>query len=70
MIVSVLVIGCASKDTDSDEYSMKTKESSTMTQDSTGTMPMQVDSIATTMTTSDTLMGKMQKAMPDPAKKG
>ncbi len=41
-----------------------------MTQDSTGTMPMQVDSIATTMTTSDTLMGKMQKAMPDPAKKG
>lgn len=72
VIVSVLLIGCASKDTDSDDYSMKTKDSSMMTQDSAETMPMpmHVDSTTTKMTASDREMGKMQKATPDPAKKG
>ena len=70
LIVVTFGIGCASKDTDSDDYSMKTKDSSAMIQDSTGTMPVLVDSAATTMTATDTPMRKMQKATPNPSKKG
>ena len=70
LIVTAFGIGCASKDTDSQEYPMKTKDSSVMIQDTAKAMPMHVDSAATTMAATDTSTGKMQKAMPNPSKKG
>lgn len=84
LIVIALGIGCASKDTNSDDYSMMTKDSSIVTtdsammakdsslmaKDSTETMRMHVDTPATKMTTSYSSAEKMHKAMPDPAKKG
>ncbi len=68
LIAGAFGIGCASKDTNSDDYSMMTKDSSMMTKDSAETMPMHVDT--TKMTASDSSMGKVHKVMPDPAKKG
>ena len=70
LIAGAFGIGCASKDTNSDDYSMMTKDSSMMTRDSAETVPMHVDTTTTTMTASDSSMGKVQKVMPDPAKKG
>ena len=70
LIASAFGIGCASKDTNSDDYSMMAKDSSMMTTDSAETMRMHADTTTATMTTSDSLMGKMHKAMPDPSKKG
>ena len=74
MIAAAFGVGCASKDTNSDDYSMMAKDSSMMTNDGAGTMSTYVDTTATTntaaMTPSDSSMGKMQKVMPDPAKKG
>ena len=70
LIAGVFGIGCASKDTNSDDYSMMTKDSSMMTRDTAETVPMHVDTTTTTMTASDSSMGKVQKVMPDPAKKG
>ena len=70
LIVTAFGIGCASKDTDSDDYSFKAKDSSVMVQDSAGMMPMQVDSSASNMAATDTSMVKVQKATPNPAKKG
>lgn len=68
LIASVFGIGCESKDTNSDDYSMMTRDSSMMTKDSAETMPMHADT--TEMTTSNSSMEKMEKVMPDPAKKG
>jgi len=76
MIAAAFGVGCASKDTNSDDYSMMAKDSSMMTNDGAGTMSTYVDTTATAttntaaMTPSDSSMGKMQKVMPDPAKKG
>ena len=71
LIISAFGIGCASNDTNTEDYSITTKDSSMMTHDSTGTMPMHVDSSTATITGSDSsTMASMQKATPDPAKKG
>ena len=70
LIATAFGIGCASKDTNSDDNSMMVKDSSMMTNDSAETMRMHVDTTTAKMTTSDSSMGKMQKVMPDPAKKG